>query len=141
MEIKPAEVSSVIEREIEKFEKELKMESVGVVLQVGDGIARVYGLSQAMAGELIEFPGEVYGITLNLEEDNVGCVLLGEDTHIKEGDQVSCTGRIIQVPVGEALLGRVVNPLGQPLDGKGEIVTKKSRLLEGRAPSVIERQP
>lgn len=141
MKIKPAEVSSVIEKEIEKFEKELKMESVGVVLQVGDGIARVYGLSQAMAGELIEFPGGVYGITLNLEEDNVSCVLLGKDTHIKEGAEVRCTGRIIQVPVGEALLGRVVNPLGQPLDGKGEIVTKKFRLLEGRAPSVIERQP
>lgn len=141
MKIKPAEVSSVIEKEIKKFEKELKMESVGVVLQVGDGIARVYGLSQAMAGELIEFPGGVYGITLNLEEDNVSCVLLGKDTHIREGTEVRCTGRIIQVPVGEALLGRVVNPLGQPLDGKGEIVTKKSRLLEGRAPSVIERQP
>lgn len=141
MAIRPAEVTQVLRQEIEKYEKEFDMRSVGVVIQVGDGIARVYGLSEAMAGELIEFPHGIIGMALNLEEDNVGCVLFGEDMHIKEGDLAKCTGRIAQIPVGHELLGRVVNPLGQPLDGKGPITAKKFRVLEGRAPSVVERQP
>ncbi len=141
MAIRPAEVTQILRQEIEKYEKEFDMRSVGVVIQVGDGIARVYGLSEAMAGELIEFPHSIIGMALNLEEDNVGCVLFGEDTHIKEGDLAKCTGRIAQIPVGDELLGRVVNPLGQPLDGKGPITAKKFRVLEGRAPSVVERQP
>jgi F-type H+-transporting ATPase subunit alpha len=117
------------------------MESRGSILQVGDGIARVWGLDDAMAGELLEFPGGVMGMVLNLEEDNVGAVLFGSDVGIKEGDTVRRTGRVAQVPVGEGLIGRVVNPLGEPLDGKGPIVTDKHRVLEGRAPGVIERQP
>src|SRR5262245_38744818 len=139
--IKPEEISSIIRQEIKQYEAELKMESVGVVLQVGDGVARVYGLDKVMAGELVEFPGGVYGMALNLEEDSVGCVILGEDRGIKEGDQARCTGRIVEVPVGPELLGRVVNALGQPLDGKGPIPSKKFRPIEGRAANVVERQP
>ncbi len=141
MALKPEEVSSIIQMELEKFESELHMESVGTVLQVGDGIARIYGLEDAMAGELIEFPGGVIGMIFNLEEDNVGAILFGEDTHIKEGDTVKRTGKIAQVPAGEALIGRVVDPLGRPLDDKGPIVTSKYRPLEGRAPNVVQRQP
>lgn len=141
MEIRPSEITDVIREEIKKFEEELKIEDVGIVLQVGDGIARCYGLRKVMYSELVEFPGSVFGIALNLEQDNVGCVLLGEDIHIKEGDEVRRTGKILQVPVGEELLGRVINPLGEPLDGKGKILAKNFRLLEGKAPSVIERQP
>ena len=141
MTVRPDEVASIIKREIEKYEDKLKMESVGTVLQVGDGVARVYGLDDCMSNELLEFPGGVYGIALNLEEDNVGCVLLGSDKDIKEGDTVKTTGRIVEVPVGEGLLGRVVNALGQPVDGKGPIVTDVSRPVEGPAPNVVERQP
>jgi F-type H+-transporting ATPase subunit alpha len=141
MTVRPDEVASIIKREIEGYEDKLKMESVGTVLQVGDGVARIYGLDDCMSNELIEFSDGVYGIALNLEEDNVGCILLGSDTNIKEGDTVKTTGKIVEVPVGEALLGRVVNALGQPLDGKGAIFTDKSMPVEGSAPNVIERQP
>lgn len=141
MTVRPDEVASIIKREIEKYEDKLKMESVGTVLQVGDGVARIYGLDDCMSNELIEFPGGIYGIALNLEEDNVGCVLLGPDSNIKEGDTVKTTGKIVEVPVGEALLGRVVNALGQPLDGKGPIATEKTLPIEGTAPNVVERQP
>ena len=141
MTVRPDEVASIIKQEIEKYEDKLKMESVGTVLQVGDGVARVYGLDDCMSNELLEFPGGTYGIALNLEEDNVGCVLLGSDKDIKEGETVKTTGRIVEVPVGEGLLGRVVNALGQPVDGKGPIVSDQSRPVEGSAPNVVERQP
>ncbi len=139
--IRPEEITAVIQREIQGYQADLKMESVGVVLQVGDGIARVYGLEKVMAGELVEFPGGVFGMALNLEEDSVGCVILGSDRGIKEGDTAKCTGRIAQVPVGPEMLGRVVNALGQPLDGKGPIPAKKFRNIEGRGMKVVERQP
>lgn len=141
MQISPAEISSIIKQEIEKYEKTVDVRSVGTVLMVGDGIARVHGLDEIMVGELVEFPGETFGMVLNLEVDNVGCVILGESAHIKEGNVVHSTGKIVQVPVGPELLGRVVNPLGQPLDGKGAIVAKKYRPIESSAPSVVERQP
>ena len=141
MAFKPEEVSSIIQKELERFETDLEMASVGRVLQVGDGIARVWGLEDAMAGELVTFPGDIVGMVLNLEEDNVGVVLFGSDEHIKEGDLVKRTKRIAEVPVGDALVGRVVNALGQPIDGKGPITTDKFRPIEGHAPSVVERQP
>ena len=141
MTVRPDEVASIIKQEIEKYEDKLKMESVGTVLQVGDGVARVYGLDDCMSNELLEFPGGTFGVALNLEEDNVGCVLLGSDKDIKEGDTVKTTGRIVEVPVGEGLLGRVVNALGQPVDGKGPIVSDQNRPVEGPAPNVVERQP
>ena len=141
MRIRPDEVSAVIREQMEKFGADVEMTGVGRVLQVGDGVARVYGLRDAMMGEMIEFPGGVYGLAHNLEEDNVGCILLGSDTHIEEGDVVKTTGRIIEVPVGEALLGRVVNALGQPVDGKAAIAAKEYRPIETRAPNVVERQP
>ncbi len=141
MSFRPEEVSTVIQKELEKFESKLEMKSVGTVLQVGDGIARVWGLEDALAGELLEFPGDVKGMVLNLEEDNVGAVLFGADNLIKEGDLVKRTGRIAEVPVGDALIGRVVNALGQPLDGKGPIVTKEFRPIETKAPGVVQRQP
>jgi F-type H+-transporting ATPase subunit alpha len=141
MAFKPEEVSSVLQKELEKYETKLDMASVGSVLQVGDGIARVWGLTKAMAGELLRFPGDVTGMVFNLEEDNVGVVLFGSDQAIKEGDPVHTTGRIAQVPVGPALIGRVVNPLGEPLDGKGPIVTDHFRSVEGKVPNVIQRQP
>jgi len=139
--ISPDEVSAVIREQIEKFGLTSELAGVGRVLQVGDGVARVYGLREAMMGEMVEFPGGIYGLAHNLEEDNVGCILLGRDTEIKEGDTVRTTGRIIQVPAGEALLGRVVNALGDPVDGKGPIVAREYRPIESRAPSVVERQP
>jgi F-type H+-transporting ATPase subunit alpha len=141
MRIEPDEVSSVIRDEIERYGAAAEAVGVGTVVQVGDGIARVYGLAGAMAGELIQFSREVYGIALNLEEDNVGCILLGSDTEIKEGDTVHTTGRIAQVPVGAALVGRVVDSLGRPLDGQGPVVTERARPVETEAPGVIERQP
>jgi len=141
MALKPEEVSSVIAQEISKYESKLQMESVGTVLQVGDGIARVWGLEDAMMSELVMFPGDIMGLVLNLEEDNVGCAIFGSDVTIKEGDPVRRTGRVASVPVGDALIGRVVNPLGQPLDGGGPIATDKFRTLENVPPSVIERQP
>ncbi len=141
MSFRPEEVSAVIQKELKKYTTELEMESRGSVLQVGDGIARVWGLEDAMAGELLEFTGGIMGMVLNLEEDNVGAVLFGPDTGIREGDTVRRTGRVAQVPVGEALIGRVVDPLGKPLDGKGPIATDRFRVLEGNAPGVIDRQP
>jgi len=141
MRISPQEVSSVLREEIEGFGEELISAGVGRVTQVGDGIARVYGLSGAMMAELVEFPSGVLGMVHNLEEDNVGCILLGSDEGIKEGDLVRTTGRIVQVPVGEALLGRVVNALGQPLDDKGPIVAKEFKDIEAHAPGVVERRP
>jgi F-type H+-transporting ATPase subunit alpha len=141
MALRPEEVSSIIQMELEKFETELHMESIGTVLQVGDGIARIYGLEDAMAGELVEFPGNVMGMLFNLEEDNVGAILFGEDAMIKEGDTVKRTGNIAQIPVGDAMIGRVVDALGRPIDGKGPIVTTKFRSIEGKAPNVVQRQP
>lgn len=134
MELRPEEISSVIKEQIKRYEKRLDMVDVGTVIQVGDGIARIHGLEACMAGELIEFPGEVYGMALNLEEDNVGCVLLGSDKDIKEGDIVKKTGRIVEVPVGDVMIGRVVNALGQPIDGKGPINATKFRPIERVAP-------
>ncbi|MBI4588789.1 MAG: F0F1 ATP synthase subunit alpha [Candidatus Rokubacteria bacterium] len=139
--IKAAEISEIIKRQLQGYEPEVDLKEVGRVIEVGDGIARIYGLETAMAGELLEFPGGVYGMVMNLEEDNVGAVLLGEDTLIKEGDQVSRTKRIAQVPVGEALVGRVVNALGQPEDGKGPIEAKEYRPIERYAPGVVDRRP
>jgi len=140
MALRPEEVSSVIQQEIQKYTTELAMESVGTVLQVGDGIARVWGLDDAQMSELVTFPGDVVGLILNLEEDNVGVAIFGSDVGIKEGDTVKRTGRIASVPVGDALIGRVVNPLGQPLDGQGPVVTEKFRPLEGLAANVTQRQ-
>ncbi len=139
--LKPEEVVHAIQKEIRKYESKLRMESVGYVLQVGDGIARVYGLEEVMAGELVTFPDQTYGIALNLEPDNVGVVILGSDRDIKEGDEVKRTNRITEVPVGRALLGRVVNPLGHPMDGKGPIAHEKTRPVETLPPSVVQRQP
>ncbi len=141
MPLRPEEVSQIIQKEIEKYKTRLEMESVGVVLQVGDGIARIWGLEDAMMSELIQFPNDIIGVILNLEEDNVGAAIFGSDQKIKEGDIVKRTGRIASVPVGEALIGRVVNALGHPLDGKGPVVTDKYRPIEGRAPNVVQRQP
>ncbi len=139
--IKADEISELIRRQLQGYEPQVDLQEVGRVIEVGDGIARIYGLQNAMAGELLEFPGGVYGMVMNLEEDNVGAVLLGEDTLIKEGDQVSRTKRISQVPVGEALVGRVVNALGQPVDGQGPIETKEFRPIERYAPGVVDRRP
>ncbi len=140
-EVKPDEVSAILRRQLAGFEKEVDVYDVGTVLQVGDGIARVYGLSKVMASELVAFPNDVFGMVLNLEEDNVGCVLFGESTLIKEGDTVKRTGRVASMPVGEQMLGRVINPLGQPIDGKGGIKTEKFLPLERKALGVIQRQP
>ncbi|MGF7057709.1 F0F1 ATP synthase subunit alpha [Brassicibacter mesophilus] len=140
MNLRPEEISSIIKEQIKRYEKKLDVVDVGTVIQVGDGIARIHGLENCMAGELLEFPGEVYGMALNLEEDNVGCVLLGSDDNIKEGDIVKRTERIVEVPVGDALIGRVVNSLGQAIDGKGPINTDKFRPVEANAPGVIERK-
>ncbi len=141
MPLRPEEVSQIIQKEIEKYKTKLEMESVGVVLQVGDGIARIWGLEDAMMSELIQFPNDIIGVILNLEEDNVGAAIFGSDQKIKEGDIVKRTGRIASVPVGDVLIGRVVNALGHPLDGKGPVVTDKYRPIEGRAPNVVQRQP
>ncbi len=141
MKLRPEEISSVIKNEIDNYGKKLESVGVGTVLDIGDGIAHVYGLNDAMSGELLEFPNEVYGMALNLEEDNIGVVLLGEETKVEEGDDVKRTGRVVEVPVGDALLGRVVNPLGQPLDGKGAIESDTYRPVESEAPGVVDRQP
>ena len=130
MSLRPEEISAIIRQEIEGYENAVSMDEVGTILEVGDGIARIYGLEHAMAGELLEFPGSVMGMVLNLEEDNVGAVLLGDDSQIKEGDTVKRTGRVAEVPVGDALIGRVVNALGQPIDGKGPIQTDRTRPVE-----------
>jgi len=140
MNLRPEEISSVIKEQIKNYSKELETSEVGTVIQVADGIARVHGLEKAMQGELLEFPGEVYGMVMNLEEDNVGAVLLGADKNINEGDTVKTTGRVVEVPVGDAMLGRVVNALGQPIDGKGPIQTSKTRPIERVASGVISRK-
>lgn len=141
MNIRPEEISSVIREQIKRYEDKVSVRQEGTVLQVGDGIARVWGLETAMQGELVEFPNDVKGMVLNLEEDNVGVVIMGSDTLIKEGDVVKSTGRIMEVPVGEAMKGRVVNAIGQPIDGKGAINTTDFGYVEKVAPGVIERQP
>lgn len=141
MRIKAGEITEVIKKQIQGYEKDMEVQEVGSILQVGDGIAKIYGLESAMAGELLEFPGDVFGIVLNLEEDSVGAVLLGDDAGIKEGDLVKRTGRIAQVPVGDAIIGRVVNSVGQPLDGSGPIQTSEYRHVEVVAPGVVDRQP
>jgi F-type H+/Na+-transporting ATPase subunit alpha len=138
--IRPDEISSIIQQQIEQYDQGVKANNVGTVLQVGDGIARVYGLDQAMAGELLEFEDGTIGLAFNLEEDNVGVVLLGDGRQIQEGGTVTATGRIAQIPVGEALIGRVVDALGRPIDGKGDLKTTETRLLESPAPGIIARK-
>lgn len=141
MDIRPDEITSILKKQIEGFEKQIDISEVGEVIQVGDGIARVYGLQNVQAGELVEFPKGVMGMALNLETDNVGVILFGRETEIKEGDTVKRTGRVMDVPVGPELLGRVVDPLGNPLDGKGPITTQRRGLLERKALGVVQRQP
>ena len=143
MDLKPSEVATVLKAEIEGFEGRMQKSSVGTVLMVGDGVARVHGLDECMMNEMLDFGNGIYGVALNLEEDNVGAVLLGSDKEIKEGDTVRTTGRIMSVPTGLQMCGRVVDTLGQPVDGKGSIEIKDSdyRPIEGRSPSVPERQP
>ncbi|KOA18355.1 ATP synthase subunit alpha [Clostridium homopropionicum DSM 5847] len=140
MNVKPEEITSIIRKEIERYEHKIETIDSGTIVQIGDGISRVYGLENCMQGELLEFPNGIYAMALNLEQDNVGCVLLGSEEGIKEGDIVKRTGKVVEVPVGEALVGRVVNALGQPLDGKGPIKTQETRPIESDAPGVIERQ-
>ena len=138
--IRPDEISSILKQQIADYDKSVSVSNVGTVLQIGDGIARVYGLEQVMAGELVEFEDGTEGIALNLEDDNVGVVLMGEALGVQEGSTVKATGKIASVPVGEAMLGRVVNPLGQQIDGKGEMATTDSRLIESIAPGIIKRK-
>ena len=140
MQIKAEEISSIIQEKIKDFDQRVDVQEMGYVIQVGDNIAKVYGLDGAMSGELLEFPGGLYGVALNLEEDSVGAVLLGEDLGIREGDPVKRTGRIAEVPVGDALVGRVVDAIGMPIDGKGPINSSESRLIEIKAPGVVDRQ-
>lgn len=140
MSLKPEEISAVIKEQIKNYKNKLEISDFGTVIQVGDGISRIYGLEKCMAGELLEFPGEVYGMALNLEEDNVGAVMLGSDKHIKEGDIVKPTGKVVEVPVGNELIGRVVNALGQPLDGKGPITAEAHRPIEYPAPGILQRK-
>jgi F-type H+-transporting ATPase subunit alpha len=141
MQIRAAEISDIIREQIKEYEKQLEVRETGVVLSAGDGIARIYGLDKAAAGELLEFPHGIYGLVLNLEEDNVGAAVFGEQQVVKEGDEVKRTGRIAEVPVGDALLGRVVNALGQPVDGKGPIKAAATRRIELKAPGIVARQP
>jgi len=141
VKLRPEEISSVLSQELKQYSQELDVESVGTILQVGDGIARIYGLTEVMAGELVEFPGGIKGMVLNLEEDSIGVAIFGDDRHIKEGDTVKRTGEIASVPVGDALLGRVVNPLGEAIDGGKPIPRDKTRLIEVKAPGVLDRQP
>ncbi len=141
VEVRPEEISAILRRQLAGFENEVDLYEVGTVLQVGDGVARIYGLNKVMSSELVEFPNGVMGMVLNLEEDNVGVMLFGDDSKVKEGDIVKRTGRIASVPVGKELLGRVVNPLGMPIDGKGEIQVKQYLPIERKAPGVISRQP
>ncbi|MFQ6039565.1 MAG: F0F1 ATP synthase subunit alpha [Candidatus Poribacteria bacterium] len=140
-EVSPDEISTILRRQLLQFTRKVDVYDMGTVLEVGDGIARVHGLANVMANELVEFPHDILGLAFNLEEDNVGCVLFGEDKLIKEGDEVRRTNRIVEVPIGDVLLGRIIDPLGRPLDGKGPIETTESSPVERKAPSVIERQP
>ncbi|MBT4485402.1 MAG: F0F1 ATP synthase subunit alpha, partial [Candidatus Latescibacteria bacterium] len=141
MNLKPEEISSVIQQEISEFKIELDVEEVGTVIHSGDGVARVYGLNNCVYSELIEFPNGVFGMALNLEEDSVGCILFGPNELVSEGDQVKRTGKVMSIPVGDKMLGRVVNPLGQPIDGKGEIHSEKNEPVDVKAPGVLDRQP
>jgi len=141
MNIKPEEISSVIQKEISQFKLEVDVEEVGTVIYVGDGVARVYGLKNCMYSELIKFPNDVFGMALNLEEENVGCILFGSNSLVKEGDRVRRTGRVMSVPVGEDVMGRVINPLGQAIDGKGDIKSSKNMPIDIKAPGVVNRQP
>src|SRR6266446_4437650 len=141
MEIGTAEISRIIKEQIRDYEKSVEIQEIGTVLSTGDGIARVYGLDKVAAGELLEFPHGIFGLALNLEEDNVGAALFGETHMIKEGDTVKRTGRIAEVPVGQGLVGRVVNALGEPIDGRGPIETKDRRRIEIKAPGIVARQP
>ena len=140
MALRPDEISALIKEQIRHYDDVIEMKDVGTVMTVGDGVSLVHGLENAMLGELLEFPHDVYGMVMNLEEDYVGAVLLGHDTLVKEGDEVKRTGRIIEVPVGDGMLGRVVNPLGQPIDGQGSIPSTKTRPIERVAPGVMTRQ-
>lgn len=140
MHIKPGEITSIIKRELERYENHINTIDSGTIIQIGDRIARIYGLDDCLQGELLEFPNNVYGIALNLEQDNVGCVLLGSEEGIREGDIVKRTGRVVEVPVGEELIGRVVDALGNPIDGKGVITATQYRPIEVEAPGVIDRQ-
>jgi F-type H+-transporting ATPase subunit alpha len=135
------EIISVLKEQIDKYQLDFEAQETGTVLEVGDGIARIFGLEKAMMGELLEFPNQVYGMALNLEQDNIGCVLFGDETLIKEGDLVKRTNRVVEVPVGEAMIGRIINPLGQPIDGKGPIKTNDSRPVERIAPGISKREP
>jgi len=141
VKLRPEEISSVLSQELNNYDRNLEVESVGTILQVGDGIARVYGLQDVMAGEMVKFPGDIFGMVLNLEEDSVGVVILGADTGIKEGDQVTRTGTIASVPVGDGVIGRVLNAVGQPIDGEGPVPSTETRNIELKAPGVTERQP
>jgi F-type H+-transporting ATPase subunit alpha len=141
VKLRPEEISSVLAQELKNYDRDLGVESVGTILQVGDGIARVYGLQDVMAGEMVEFPGDIFGIVLNLEEDSVGVAIMGPDTKIKEGDQVKRTGTIASVPVGDGVIGRVLNAVGQPLDGEGPVPSTQTRNIELKAPGVTARQP
>ena len=141
MNLRPEEISSVIKEQIKNYSTKFEVADIGTVIQVADGIARIHGLEKAMQGELLEFPNEIYGMVLNLEEDNVGAVLLGDHKNINEGDTVKTTGHVVEVPVGDAMLGRVVNALGQPIDGRGEIKTDAYRDIEIKAPGIADRQP
>jgi F-type H+-transporting ATPase subunit alpha len=141
LKINPEEISSILKRHIEQYQVKVEMEEVGEVIEAGDGIAQIRGLPSCMAAEMLEFPQGIYGVALNLDEDKIGAMILGDYTEIEQGDPVRRTGRVLSVPVGDALVGRVVNALGQPIDGRGPIRTEKMRLIEGRAPSVVERQP
>ena len=140
MKMNPEEITAIIKEQIKNYNVDLNVDDVGTVIEIGDGIAHVHGLDKAMAGELLDFGNDVYGLVLNLEQDNVGAVILGGETEIKEGDQVKRTGKIMQVPVGEAMIGRVVDALGRPLDGKGPINTTESRPVEFKAPGIADRK-
>jgi F-type H+-transporting ATPase subunit alpha len=140
MNIKPEEITSIIKRQIEGYENKIETVDSGTVIQIGDGIARVYGLDSCMQGELLEFPNSVYGMALNLEQDNIGCVILGDEEGIKEGDVVKSTGKVVEIPVGDAMVGRVIDSLGNAIDDKGKIVTTETRPMEVVAPGVIDRQ-
>ncbi len=141
MQIRAEEISQIIKQQIRDYDKKVEVSETGTVISVGDGIARLHGLEKAMAGELLEFPHGIMGMVLNLEADNVGAAILGEDVHIKEGNTVKRTGRIVQVPVGQGMLGRVVDSIGQPIDGKGPLDAKEFRMVEIVAPGIIKREP
>ena len=138
LKINSEKISSILKQNIEHYKIKMEIEEVGEVIEAGDGIARIKGLPSCMSAEMLEFPGGIYGVALNLEEDNIGAMILGDYTQIEQGDPVQRTGKVLSVPVGEAMLGRIVNALGQPIDGKGPINTDKLRLIEGKAPNVVE---